>query len=66
VTDVKLPDVTARLSGVDGNAWVIMSVVANAMREAGYGSQVPAFREEATSGDYDNLLRTCMRWVNVE
>jgi hypothetical protein len=24
------------------------------------------FQTEATSGDYDHLLRTCMKWVEVE
>jgi hypothetical protein len=24
-----------------------------------------AFQAEATSGDYDHLLQTCMKWVDV-
>jgi hypothetical protein len=27
---------------------------------------VEAFREQATSGDYDNLLRTVMSWFSVD
>jgi hypothetical protein len=28
-------------------------------------SEVAEFTKEATSGDYDNLLQTCMRWIHV-
>jgi hypothetical protein len=28
-------------------------------------SEIAAFQAEATSGDYDNLLVTTMRWVTV-
>lgn len=27
--------------------------------------EIDQFRKEATSGDYDHLLQTCMRWVDV-
>ena len=37
------------------------------MRRAGVPTvEVEEFLDEATSGDYDLLLRTCMRWVSVE
>lgn len=28
--------------------------------------EIAEFRERATSGDYDHLLITCMKWVSVE
>jgi hypothetical protein len=28
--------------------------------------EIKQFQLEATSGDYDNLLQTCMRWVDVD
>lgn len=62
----KYPDVTVQLTGKDGNAFNIIGLVSRALRRAGYADQVAAFQKEATSGDYDNLLATAMRWVEVE
>jgi hypothetical protein len=28
-------------------------------------SEIDEFNKEAMSGDYDNLLRTCMKWFDV-
>lgn len=64
---VKYPHITADLSDDDGNAFVVIGKVAKAMRRAGVSDkEIDAFRKEATSGDYDHLLNTCMAWVNVE
>lgn len=64
---MKYPEITVRLSGDDGNAFVVMGKVNRALKEA----KVPKeerdkFMQEAQSGDYDHLLQTCMKWVNVE
>lgn len=64
-TGVKFPDVSVRLTGGDGNAMVVIGKVATAMRRAGHGAEVAAFMDEATSGDYDHVLQTCMAWVDV-
>jgi hypothetical protein len=62
-----LYDVTVQLSGTDGNAFAILGRVQAALRRAGAGDDaIRDFRNEATSGDYDHLLQTAMRWVNVE
>lgn len=62
----KYPDVEVQLSGEDGNAMAIMGRVSKALRRAGVSrEECDAFREEATSGDYDQLLQTCFRWVDV-
>jgi hypothetical protein len=63
----KYPDITVKLVGQDSNAFVLLGLINQALRKA----KVPAdirgqFQTEATSGDYDNLLQTAMRWVNVE
>ena len=59
-------DVNVQLTGTDGNAFAIMGKVSKGILEAGgEKSDVTAFQDEAMSGDYDNLLRTCMEWVNV-
>ena len=64
--DVKYPDIKVQLVGTDGNAYVIMGKVARALRAARVSAEeVSQFRNEATSGDYDHLLQTCMKWVDV-
>lgn len=63
----KHPDITVQLSGEDGNAFFILGRVRKAMRRAGLGKdEIEQFTAEAQSGDYDNLLATCCRWVEVE
>lgn len=63
----KYPNVTVTLTGTDGNAFFIIGRVGKAMRNAGVpNDEIEAFRAEAMSGDYDNVLQTCMRWVEVE
>lgn len=65
--DVKYPDVCVQLSGTDGNAGAIMGKVSRALAANGVPTlEINEFRAECMSGDYDNLLRTCMRWVSVE
>jgi hypothetical protein len=57
---------TVKLSGTDGNAFAILGKVARALREAGAPKdEIDLFNEEAMSGDYDHVLRTCMKWVDV-
>lgn len=64
--DPKYPHVTVQLSGEDGNAFMIIMRVERALKLAGVShGECMSFREEATSGDYDNLLQTCTNWVNV-
>jgi hypothetical protein len=59
-------DVTVQLTGEDGNAFAILGRVKRALKDAGASSEdLAAFVAEATASDYDALLRTCMRWVNV-
>lgn len=65
--DVKYPDVTVKLIGKDGNSFSIMGAVTRSLRAAGVGEKdVSAFLSEAKAGDYDNLLQTCLKWVNVK
>lgn len=54
------------LSGVDGNAFCLIGTVARVLKQAGAKKEeLDEFRKEALSGDYDNVLQTCMKWVNV-
>lgn len=59
-------DVQVQLSGQDGNAFAIMGAVQSALRKAGATpEQLSEYYTESTAGDYDELLRTAMRWVDV-
>lgn len=63
---VKYPNVKVQLVGGDGNAFAVMGAVTKAMRRAGLPpAEIEAFRTEAMSGDYDHLLGTAMKWVDV-
>ena len=65
--EVKYPKINVQLTGEDGNAFGILGKVIKALRKGGATpGDVTKFQEEAMSGDYDNLLQTCMKWVNVE
>ncbi len=62
----KYPEIDVGLIGQDGNAFAILDRVAAALRRGGVEkSEIEEFHKVATSGDYDNLLRTCMDWVNT-
>ncbi len=65
--EVKHPEVNVKLIGEDGNAFAILGRTTRAMRLAGVpAAEIDAFRAEATSGDYNNLLQTVMRWVATD
>ena len=51
---VKFPKAKVNLTRVDGNAF------AGATKE-----EQAEFLTEATSGNYDNLLQTVIRWVEI-
>lgn len=62
----KYPEITVRLAGEDGNAFAIIGRVREALRAAKVGTaEIEAFTTETTSGDYEHLLQTCFRWVDV-
>jgi hypothetical protein len=61
-----LPVVEVQLSGEDGNAFAILGRCGKAARRAGWPkAQIDAFMDEATSDDYDHLLRTAMTWFEA-
>lgn len=64
--DVRFPDADVELSGEDGNAFAIIGRTQRALRKAGATpEELKQYCEEAMSSDYDNVLATTMRWVNV-
>lgn len=59
-------NVEVQLIGKDGNAFAILGNVCGAMRDAGVDKDtIKEYQKEATSGDYDNLLRVTMKYVTV-
>lgn len=64
--DPKYPDIEVELIGKDGNAFMILGLVSKALKRAGVSkAEVDEYMAEAMSGDYDHLLQTTMRWVEV-
>lgn len=62
----KYPDIAVQLSGEDGNAFAIIGRVRKAMRRAGLDKKaIKEFTDEATSGDYDHVIGTALRFVDV-
>ena len=59
-------DVIVKLIGEDGNAYSILGKVSYALKRAGYKQEAEDYLKEATSGDYDNLLKVTMDYVEVE
>ena len=66
MSEPKYPKVVVQLTGKDGNAFAIIGNVSSALRRAKVDAEeIGKFREEAMSGDYNNLLVTCGKWVSV-
>lgn len=62
----KYPNIRVRLTGKDGNAFVLLGIMQNALKNNGVPkTEIDEFLEDAMSDDYDHLLTTCMKWVNV-
>ena len=63
----RYPDICVQLTGEDGNAFAILGRTTRALRQAGLAQdEIDQYYAEATSGDYDHLLQTTMRWVDWE
>ncbi|QHB37209.1 hypothetical protein QDA03_gp32 [Microbacterium phage Terij] len=63
---VRYPDIDVTLVGVDSHPFAIIKAVTDGLRKGGVGQgERDAFREEALSGNYDHIIQTAMRWVNV-
>ena len=63
---MKYPEIEVEIIGQDGNAFSILARVSEAMEKAGVPpDEISDFFAEATSGDYDRLLATVVKWVKV-
>jgi len=54
-----------KLVGEDGNAFLIIGRVSSALKKAGMKEESEKFIKEATSGDYNNVLISAMKYVKV-
>jgi hypothetical protein len=58
--------IEVELIGRDGNAFMILGTVIKQMKRNKVSQEViDQYKKEATSGDYDNLLRVTMEYVEV-
>lgn len=61
------PRITVFLSDHDGNAFAILATVRTVLKRNGIEkAEIDEFTREAMSGDYDHLLQTVVKYVNVE
>lgn len=66
MTDVRFPDIQVQLTGNSGNAFAILGQVTKALRRAGVDKDTrDEYIEEATAGDYNDLLVVTTKWVDV-
>jgi len=55
------------LTGSDGNAFAILGKAQRVAKKAGWEKEkIDAVLKEATSGDYDHLLQTMMKYFEVD
>lgn len=59
-------NIKVKLVGANGNAFNIMGLVCEALKRNGRKDLADAYLAEAMSGDYNNLLRVTMEYVEVE
>ncbi len=60
-----LTNASVQLVGHDGNAFSVLGRVRAAILKSDKPELVDSFMEEAMAGDYDNVLITCMKYVQV-
>ena len=61
-----ITNIHLKLTGEDGNAFLILGRARQALRRARRSDLWEQFNKEATSGDYQNLLATCMKYFVVD
>jgi len=64
--EIRYPEIEVQLTGGDGNAFAVLGAVTKALKHAGIDKEErDEFMAEAMAGDYDHLLQTAMKWVDV-
>jgi hypothetical protein len=55
-----------KLTGLDGNAFFILGRAQRIAKLSGWSpDKIECFLTEAKSGNYDNLLATCMKYFEI-
>lgn len=54
------------ISILDGNAFAIIAAGRKELKRQGREDEIPAFMEEATSGDYQQVIATLLKWFPEE
>jgi hypothetical protein len=63
----RFPDIHVDLLGQDANAAGMIGRTMKALRRGGAtADDIAAFMDEATSGDYDNVIQTIGRWADTD
>ena len=67
MSNPKFPNITVNFSDADGNVFNLLGKVRKAMLRCEECSKedIEAFLKDATSGDYDHSIQTCMKTVNI-
>lgn len=67
MSNPKYPEITVSLVGENGNVFYILGKCLSAMRCANISKEEQdEFYRQATAGDYNNLLITCLEWFGIE
>ena len=57
---------TLKLIDTDGNAFSILGKASRTLKKEGFSQDyIDQYTYEATSGDYDHLIQTTMKYFNV-
>ena len=63
----KYPNIVVKLTGIDGNAFSLLGICTKAARkEKLEEDEINSFLDEAMSGDYNKLLKTCKSWFTIK
>jgi len=58
-------NIKVKLINEDGNAFLILGKVSQSLKKAGRRDLAEEYMKEARKGDYDNLLRVTMEYVEI-
>lgn len=64
-TTPKFPDIEVKLIGEDSNGFVIACRARSALERAGFKKDAAEFWDDALSSNYDHLLSTCAKYVEI-
>ena len=64
--DCLFPTIVIDIDGPQGNAYCIMGIVANALKECSFTKeQINSILDDMKSGDYDHLVSVAKRYVTI-